>query len=129
MVRNRKRKTDIGMHTEEKIKEGIDLIYEGQKIREVARIIDVPYTTLYRKPAFKRPDTILRRPNIYKLSIAINNATTCSNSTIKKPITILGTVKHHDIKIILPQPAFTGGTKRQQGVYKFDLDFSKIVLR
>ncbi|RVE52221.1 hypothetical protein evm_003140 [Chilo suppressalis] len=48
MVRNRKRKTSIGMHTEETIKEGIDLIYEGKKIREAAKIIEVPYTTLYR---------------------------------------------------------------------------------
>lgn len=34
-----------------------------------------------------------------------------------------------DIKMILPQPGFTGSTKRTQGLYHFDIDFSKIDLR
>ncbi|CAH1979166.1 unnamed protein product [Acanthoscelides obtectus] len=34
-----------------------------------------------------------------------------------------------DIKLILPKQIFSEGTKKQQGVYKFDIDFSRIDLR
>lgn len=41
----------------------------------------------------------------------------------------LATVPLHDIKMILPKPGFTGSTKRTQGLYYFDVDFSNIDLR
>lgn len=41
----------------------------------------------------------------------------------------IATVLLHDIKMSLPQPGFTGSTKRTQGLYHFDVDFSKIYLR
>lgn len=37
----------------------------------------------------------------------------------------IATVAFHDIKMILPQPSFTGSTKRTQGLYCFDIDFKK----
>ena len=38
-------------------------------------------------------------------------------------------VRVQDIKMILPQPGFTGTTKRTQGLYYFDVDFTRIDLR
>lgn len=59
MVRNRTRKTTIGLHSADLMKKGIDLILDGQKIRNVAKSLKIPYTTLYRyyKKATKFPST------------------------------------------------------------------------
>ncbi|XP_047020138.1 uncharacterized protein LOC124636298 [Helicoverpa zea] len=41
----------------------------------------------------------------------------------------IATVNKYDIKLVLPQPGFSGSTKRVQGLYQFDMDFSRIDLR
>lgn len=48
MVRNRQRKTTIGLHEADKIKEAIEQIKQGKKIGQVAKLMNIPYTTLYR---------------------------------------------------------------------------------
>lgn len=48
MPRNRKRKTCIGQHTEDDMRAALVKIREGQKIKSVARLMNIPYTTLYR---------------------------------------------------------------------------------
>lgn len=68
MVRNRKRKTSIGLHSADLMKKGIDLILDGKKIRQVAKSLNIPYTTLYRyyKKSTKFPmnlQTIRLTPN------------------------------------------------------------------
>lgn len=60
MVRNRKRKTTIRVHSADLMKEAIDLILDGKEIREVANNLNIPYTTLYRyyKKATKFPNKL-----------------------------------------------------------------------
>ncbi|KAF9420918.1 hypothetical protein HW555_002901 [Spodoptera exigua] len=48
MPRNRIRKTNIGLHTEEQMSNALKLISDGRTIRSVAKSTAIPYTTLYR---------------------------------------------------------------------------------
>ena len=48
MPRNRVRKTRIGLHTEEQMRNAVQLVFYGQKIRSVAKTTRIPYTTLNR---------------------------------------------------------------------------------
>lgn len=58
MPRNRVRKTSIGLHTEEQMRNALSLVSDGQKIRAVARTTGIPYTTLnrYHKKIQNNPD-------------------------------------------------------------------------
>lgn len=48
MVRNRKRKTQIGLHDANDMKEAIDLVEKGLPLRTAAERMSVNYGTLYR---------------------------------------------------------------------------------
>ncbi|XP_028159510.1 uncharacterized protein LOC114352198, partial [Ostrinia furnacalis] len=48
MVRNRKRKTDIGLHNEADMKEAVALVEGGKTLREAANLKNVNFSTLYR---------------------------------------------------------------------------------
>lgn len=58
MPRNRIRKTNIGLHTEEQMSNALKLISDGRTIRSVAKSTAIPYTTLYRYhvKSTKNPD-------------------------------------------------------------------------
>lgn len=58
MPRNRVRKTNIGLHTEEQMSNALKLISDGRTIRYVAKSTAIPYTTLYRYhvKSTKNPD-------------------------------------------------------------------------
>lgn len=48
MPRNRKRKTSIGLHSEDQMRSAVAMILGGMKIRAVAKTTQLPFTTLYR---------------------------------------------------------------------------------
>lgn len=51
------------------------------------------------------------------------------NGFIVSNIPIIATILMDHNKMILPKPDFSGGSKRQQGIYKLNLDFSRLNLR
>lgn len=48
MPRDRKRKTNIGLHTQNEMRAALRMIADGQKIRSVSKLTNIPFTTLYR---------------------------------------------------------------------------------